>query len=109
MSTTANRNSSSSETIASFGQNPVLVVRAGDASVPTETVKFEKSSFADRRSADANLGNSERRQFGSSHAELSPDARELAVAIDRYKLEYRRRYITCEEMLTVVKSLGYQR
>lgn len=51
----------------------------------------------------------ERRQFANSHQELSPEARELAVAIDEYKLRHRRRFITYEEMLTVIQSLGYSR
>ena len=51
----------------------------------------------------------ERRQFGNSHDDLSPDAAELAQAIDQYKLLHRRRFITFEEMLAVVKSLGYRR
>ena len=34
---------------------------------------------------------------------------ELALAIDRYKLAHRRRFITYEEMLSVVKSLGYSK
>lgn len=51
----------------------------------------------------------ERRQFGNSHEGLSPDAAELAQAIDQYKLHHRRRFITFEEMLAVVKSLGYRR
>lgn len=67
------------------------------------------SGFEDRRAASADVGRGERRQFGSSHGDLSPDAKELAIAIDRYKLESRRRYITCEEMLAVVKQLGYRR
>ncbi len=50
----------------------------------------------------------ERRQFGNSHSELSPEARNLGLAIDQYKLVHRRRYITYEEMLSVVKSLGYR-
>jgi hypothetical protein len=65
--------------------------------------------FVDRRAPGIDGGNSERRQFGSSHSDLSPDAKELAIAIDRYKIENRRRYITCEEMLAVFKTLGYRR
>ena len=49
----------------------------------------------------------ERRQFTNSHDELSPDARELAQAIDAYKLHHRRRFITYEEMHTLITSLGY--
>ena len=51
----------------------------------------------------------ERRQFANSYEELSPEARDLAQAIDSYKLMHRRRFITYEEMLAVVKSLGYRR
>ena len=51
----------------------------------------------------------ERRQFTNSHDGLSPEARDLAQAIDSYKLMHRRRFITYEEMLAVVKSLGYKR
>lgn len=52
---------------------------------------------------------SERRQFSNSYRELSPDARELAQAIDRYKLERRRRIISFEEMLSVLRELGYRK
>ena len=67
--------------------------------------------FQDRRNYTAQAGapGSERRQFTNTYDELSPDARELAQAIDAYKLMHRRRFITYEEMLGVVKSLGYGR
>ena len=66
-------------------------------------------SFVDRRSPVAveRMPICERRQFSNSHDDLSPDAAELARAIDQYKLLHRRRFITYEEMLAVVKSLGY--
>jgi hypothetical protein len=51
----------------------------------------------------------ERRQFANSHTELSAEARELANAVDRYKLRHRRRFINYEEMLALIKSLGYRR
>jgi len=51
----------------------------------------------------------ERRQFANSHSELSPEAGELGRAIDQYKLLHRRRFITYEEMLHVIKSLGYSK
>ena len=50
-----------------------------------------------------------RNQFGNNYDGLSPDAQELAEAIDQYKLQNRRRFITYEEMLSVIKSLGYHR
>ena len=67
--------------------------------------------FYDRRSPAAveRMPICERRQFGNSHEELSPDAAELAQSIDQYKLLHRRRFITFEEMLAIVKSLGYRR
>jgi hypothetical protein len=70
-----------------------------------------EATFVDRRSYDPGVGtpSRERRQFTNSHAELSSDACELAQAIDQYKLTHRRRFITYEEMLSVVKSLGYRR
>jgi hypothetical protein len=68
-------------------------------------------AFFDRRSPVAveRMPICERRQFGNSHEGLSPDAAELAQAIDQYKLHHRRRFITFDEMLAVVKSLGYHR
>lgn len=67
--------------------------------------------FVERRAGDASLptGSRERRQFADSHAELSPDAQELANAIDNYKLMHRRRFVTYEEILNVMLSLGYRR
>ncbi|WP_153557733.1 hypothetical protein [Roseimaritima sediminicola] len=64
--------------------------------------------FVERRSSST-PPQRERRQFGSSHSELSEDARELALAIDGYKARHRRRYITFEEMLAVIRQLGYTR
>ena len=75
------------------------------------TLSPSQESFVDRRSYDPSVGrpSQERRQFTNSHDELSPEARELALAIDEYKLVHRRRFITYEEMLSVVKSLGYHK
>lgn len=69
------------------------------------------AGFVDRRSHDPwdTSPALERRQFANSHDDLSPDAQELACAIDAYKLHHRRRFITYEEMLSVVKSLGYRK
>lgn len=67
------------------------------------------TGFVDRRMESAAPAARERRQFTNSHARLSPDARELAEAIDSYKLNNRRRYITFEEMLQVIQQLGYRK
>jgi len=67
-------------------------------------------SFVERRtSRPQGPPGVERRQFANSHEALSPEARELAQAIDAYKLQHRRRFITYEEMLAVIKSLGYHK
>ncbi len=68
-------------------------------------------TFIDRRSLAPTEGGPlfERRQFANSYEELSPEAAELARAIDGYKVQHRRRFVTFEEMLAVIKSLGYKR
>ncbi|QDT16257.1 hypothetical protein [Alienimonas californiensis] len=64
----------------------------------------------DRRRDDSGpQGGSERRQFGSSQDSGRPEVDELAAAVDRYKLENRRRFITYAELYDVVTSLGYER
>ena len=70
-----------------------------------------ESFIMDRRAGVSTNGTSmrERRQFANSYDNISPDARELAMAIDEYKLMHRRRFITYEEMLSVIKSLGYSK
>lgn len=84
-----------------------------------ETMSTEKRTFSDgnveavfverRSQRTSNSSGFERRQFSDSHQGLSPDAAELGAAIDQYKLMNRRRYITYEEMLGVIKSLGYSK
>ena len=71
----------------------------------------EQPPFVDRRTANAPSPKPqfERRQFSNSYRELSPEAAELANVIDQYKLRHRRRFINYEEMLMLVKSLGYER
>ncbi len=67
-------------------------------------------TFTDRRTPDAGAPQTiERRQFADGYEELSPEASELARAIDGYKLRHRRRFIDFEEMLSVIQSLGYHR
>lgn len=51
----------------------------------------------------------ERRQFSNSYQDLSPEAQELGRAIDSYKLQHHRRFINFEELLAVIKSLGYHK
>jgi hypothetical protein len=77
----------------------------------SQVLETSSGSFVDRRTTDlvGGLPGRERRQFANSHDDLSPEAKELAQAIDGYKLRHRRRFITYEEMLSVVTSLGYHK
>lgn len=67
--------------------------------------------FIDRRSYDFAVvpPGPERRQFADRYEDLSPEAMELGQAIDSYKMRHRRRFVTYEEMLSVIKSLGYHK
>ncbi len=68
----------------------------------------EPTIFSDRRKKSSEAPNHvERRQFGDGHRGLSGAGRELALAIDRYKLRHHRRYLTCDEILRVMMQLGY--
>ena len=76
----------------------------------TETTVQAAIGFVDRRSYGTAVPPLvERRQFGNSYEELSPPARELARAMDEYKVRHRRRFISYEEMLAVIQDLGYHK
>ena len=77
----------------------------------TPLLEMPPETFVDRRHREEaqEAPGRERRQFSDRHDQLSPAAQELAAAIDTYKLSHRRRFITYEEMLMVVKSLGYHK
>jgi hypothetical protein len=97
-------------------QSPIATGVVGPASsIPQSDAasrnpqRSESDHFIDRRREAGSQGNSERRQFGSSHEGLSDAGRELALAIDQYKLQHHRRYITCDEMLLVITRLGYSK
>lgn len=71
---------------------------------PTATLPFVER----RAPRETEAAGFERRQFANSYRELSPDAKELAEAIDSYKVRHRLRFITFEEMLQVIQDLGYR-
>jgi hypothetical protein len=76
----------------------------------SQELETSLETFVDRRNdVSGRTPVFERRQFTNSHDDLSPEAADLARAIDGYKLRNRRRFITFEEMLSVIKSLGYQK
>lgn len=68
-----------------------------------------ENAFVDRRREKQDGVARERRQFTNSHDGLSDEAADLARAVDSYKARHRRRFINYEEMLVVMKSLGYSR
>ncbi len=76
-----------------------------------EAITTGPASFIERRGYDSDAApvSRERRQFASSHDELSVEGRELAQCVDAYKVMHRRRFITHDELLHVIKSLGYHR
>jgi hypothetical protein len=51
----------------------------------------------------------ERRQFAESRDAMHPDVRELAEAIDAFKMSHHRRYVTLVEVFEVFKGLGYHK
>lgn len=67
--------------------------------------------FVDRRQAPGARSEAgvERRQFLASHNSLRPEVKELAEAVDLYKLNSRRRFITYEELFDIMSALGYHR
>jgi len=77
----------------------------------SQALETSGSTFVDRRNygPGAAVPAHERRQFANSHDGLSAEARELALSIDEYKVRHRRRFITYEEMLGVIRSLGYHK
>ena len=77
----------------------------------SQGLEMADCAFVDRRdySVPSPPPGHERRQFTNSLDGLSPDVAELARAVDEYKLHHRRRFITYEEILGVVQSLGYHK
>jgi len=77
------------------------------ASAPSSTEQITKETFMDRRKESGTGVRGERRQFGNSYHKLSPEGQQLAEAIDAYKVDHHRRYITTDELLGVLGRLGY--
>lgn len=72
-------------------------------------VDWDKTFF-DRRQSDAGPPQGrERRQFGDSHADLAPEVREFAEAVDAFKLAHGRKFVTLAELFSIFTSLGYHK
>ena len=66
--------------------------------------------FRDRRQGGSgDAPGVERRQFTDGRQDSDPAAAEFARAIDAYKIRHRRRFITHEELLSVLLDLGYRK
>ncbi|QDU37227.1 hypothetical protein Mal4_15370 [Maioricimonas rarisocia] len=73
-------------------------------------VDEQQTSFVDRRKSSENSPPGvERRQFSDSRSASRPEVRELAEAVDQYKLRHRRRFITFDELYDVMVELGYHK
>lgn len=90
-------------------QSDFIVSHSSTTVAPeTSTARKLDTDFVDRRNESSSVSaRAERRQFGNSHQGLSDAGKELAIAIDRYKVERHRRYLTCDEMIQVLTELGY--
>lgn len=69
----------------------------------------QQTGFLDRRSETSGPPGVERRQFSDSRDSERPEVRELAEAIDQFKLRHRRRFVTFDELYEVITSLGYHK
>ena len=68
-----------------------------------------RPGFVNRRQSDNGTGGRERRQFRDANRSERPEVAELADAVDSYKMENRRRFITFEELFDVMQGLGYHK
>ena len=87
----------------------VIETAAHRPTAPLSPSAAAPRTFADRRSDDADAPGVERRQFAASRTSANPAVNELADAIDEYKLQNRRRFVTVDELLSIVTGLGYHR
>ena len=69
----------------------------------------KQTAFVERRSNQDGPPGVERRQFSDGRTEQRPEVRELAEAVDQYKLRHRRRFVTFDELYNVITALGYHR
>jgi hypothetical protein len=69
----------------------------------------KQTAFVERRNIQDGPPGVERRQFSDGRTEQRPEVRELAEAVDQYKLRHRRRFVTFDELFNVMTALGYHR
>ncbi len=70
----------------------------------------DQPTFQDRRASDnGSDGSRERRQFRDGNRSNRPEVAEFADAVDSYKMQHHRRFITFEELFDVIQELGYHK
>ena len=76
-----------------------------------QLIEQKATEFVDRRNTRdvSSSVSGERRQFSDSHSDSRPEVAEMAKAIDQYKIQHRRRFITFEELFDVISDLGYHK
>jgi hypothetical protein len=72
-------------------------------------VEWDKQFFDRRQGGERSAAGRERRQFADSHADLSPEAREFAQAVDAYKIAHQRKFVTIAELYRIFVGLGYHK
>lgn len=79
--------------------------------IQSSVIDLPGSVFVDRRQHEAGAVPtvSERRQFRDGDRSARPEVSELANAVDDYKIAHHRRFITFEELLDVMTSIGYHK
>jgi hypothetical protein len=77
----------------------------------SSTVETSSGMYADRRKSypDYSPLGRDRRQFGANYDDLTAPGRDIAIAIDRYKVDHHRRFINADELLSIILSAGYRR
>ena len=92
--------------IETFFQTSKTKTQAMEQELATPT----SPDFIERRSQRPSTGSTvERRQFKDGQRSARPEVAEFADAIDDYKINNRRRFITFEELYDVMVSLGYHK
>jgi hypothetical protein len=79
-------------------------------SMEQQLAETQCPDFIDRRAArNPESPSFERRQFKDGNRSQRPEVAEFAEAVDTYKIENRRRFITFEELYDIMCSLGYHK
>ena len=75
------------------------------------TCVLDRPTGENRSCLDWLFGEEAQNDFGhfTSGGNYAQEAKELAAALDQYKMIHRRRYLSFEEMMAILHSMGYRR